>query len=82
MWDATVATVSGAQQTYPNRSFTAGSIPQAHLLTPPVHCFTTPIVRISVAEFDIDHTHEDVVLEIGAENLPEGCTWGLARALR
>ena len=80
VWDATVATVSGAQQTYPNRSFTAGSNTAGTLADATGTLFYDSHSAVYVAEFDIDHTHEDVVLEIGAENLPEGCTWGLARA--
>lgn len=79
LWDASVATVPSSKQTYPNRAYTAAVNAGGTDADARGTLYHDVPSAVYVAEFSVAHTEDSVVLEIGAKNLPDDCTWGLAR---
>lgn len=80
LWQASIATVPGATQSFPSRYSTTARVAAGTGADELGTLFYDVPNGIFVAEFDLDHDSESIVLEIYGKNLPDDCTWGVARA--
>ena len=80
LWQASIATVPGAAQSFPSRYSTTARVAAGTGADELGTLFYDTPSGIFVAEFDLDHDSDSVVLEIYGKNLPDDCTWGVARA--
>lgn len=80
IWESTFAVVPGSYQTFPKQASTATKAPAGSGSDGVGVLWLDGHSGVFVAEFTFDHTYDDVVIELYAENTDPNCSWGVARA--